>query len=108
MRLPESVLRSIVQLKLARLAAFLQENHEIQLIYEESVFAQIAECCLESGSGARNIDFLLQGSVLPALSYSLLSWLSQGENLQQVRLALNEQGEFICQFDEVTGEQEVT
>jgi type VI secretion system protein VasG len=107
MRLPESVLHSIVQLKLARLAAALQESHQLQLIYEESVFSQIAARCLESDSGARNIDFILQGSVLPALSYGLLSRLSQGETLQQVRLALNELGEFICQFDPATDEQEV-
>ncbi len=107
MRLPESVLRSIVQLKLARLAVSLQESQQIQLIYEERVFSQIAERCLDTESGARNIDFILQGSLLPALSYGVLSRLSQGEQPQQVRLALNEQGQFICQFDEATHEQVV-
>lgn len=99
MRLSEAILQDIVRLKLNKLATSLQENQKIQLTYEELLLTKIAERCLDADSGARNIDFIFQGKLLPALSYGILQHLSQGNELKRIHLSINAQAEIDPQFE---------
>src|SRR5690606_20684025 len=57
-------LRGIVGLKLRKLARRMQQNNRITLEVSEAVVGAITARCTEVDTGARNIDFILKGTVL--------------------------------------------
>jgi len=77
--LPREALRDIVILKLEQLVARVHGQHRIALRYGDDVVAHITELCTEVHSGARNIDHVTRGRLLPVLSHELLSHLAQGD-----------------------------
>jgi type VI secretion system protein VasG len=68
---PETM-RDIVVIKLGRLAHRLQQSQNLALVYEESVVDQIVSRCTEVETGARHIDHIMQGSLLPEISTRIL------------------------------------
>ncbi len=99
MILPENILREIVVLKLDKLAARMQETHKIRLTWDDEVTAQIAARCQEVETGARNIDHIMNGTVLPQLSREILAHMSDAVMPSAVHLGVGEDGEFIIRFD---------
>src|SRR4029450_5677216 len=67
----DEVMRGIVNLQLGRVAARLRENHGAEFGYDESVVTEIANRCKEVESGARNVDHILTGTLLPELPAAL-------------------------------------
>lgn len=92
--LSEQVLRSIVELKLEKLADRLQQNNRIQLEVDTEVVAAITQRCTEVEAGARNIDFILKGSVLPMLSDTLLQGMADDKKPSLIKLGLDATGGF--------------
>ena len=68
----------IVRLKTARLARSFRDNNGVELRFEESLVAHVAGQCESSEAGARNIDYLLQSRILPAISQTLIERLVEG------------------------------
>lgn len=95
--LPESVLHSIVELRLGKLAERLAQNNRIKLVVSKEVVGAIAQRCTEVETGARNIDFILKGSILPLLSNTLLLGMADDIKPTQIKLELGSMGEF-CAF----------
>ncbi|AJE04518.1 type VI secretion system ATPase TssH [Geobacter pickeringii] len=92
-------LEEIVTLKLGRVADRLRENSRTALRWSPAVTATIAARCTEVESGARAIDHILRGAVLPLLSRELLVRLGTGEAPEAVRLDMNGDGSFAVIFD---------
>lgn len=87
-------LASIVALKLAKLAKRLETGHKLAVTIDEAVHQQIADRCLEVETGARNIDFILQGTLLPLLSREILARAASGRPASSLVVGLDEAGEF--------------
>jgi type VI secretion system protein VasG len=87
-------LKTIVGLKLDRLAARLFETHKIKLTYSAAVADQLAARCLEVETGARNIDHLLNRTLLPQLSRKIVVGLGKHEMPSELHLELNADGLF--------------
>ena len=51
-------------------------------------------CCLEVETGARNIDQIMNGSILPLLSQEILQRMSEGDLPPTLTLDVNEDAEF--------------
>jgi type VI secretion system protein VasG len=96
--LDQSALGSIVTLKLDRIAQRLANNHRIQLKYNQDVVSQIASRCTEVETGARNVDFILNGTVMPKLSQEILAQMSGGAMPSAVQLGLASDGGFRIDF----------
>ena len=96
--LDQSALQGIVTLKLGKLAQRLAANHRIQLKYSDEVVSQIASRCTEVETGARNVDFILNGTVMPRLSQEILAQMSGGTLPQSVNLSLGPDGGFQIDF----------
>jgi type VI secretion system protein VasG len=92
--LSDDVLRQIIQLQLRRIDQRLSENHKASLSYEEAVIRAIAERCQEVESGARNIDHILTGTLLPEISRELLSRMAEGQATTSVHVGVDAQGLF--------------
>ncbi|MDD5206812.1 MAG: type VI secretion system ATPase TssH, partial [Desulfobacterales bacterium] len=96
--LPADAMKGIVRLKLAKLAKRLLENNRIKLAYSDGVGDQIASRCTEVETGARNIDYILAGNIMPQMSQQILSHMSTGGMPSEVHLDVGEEGAFKMEF----------
>ncbi|MBE2886435.1 type VI secretion system ATPase TssH [Geobacter anodireducens] len=90
---PDS-LEEIVNLKLGRVAERLRENSRTELAWTPAVTARLAARCSEVESGARAIDHILRGTLLPLLSREILARIGTGEELEAIRLDAAADGSF--------------
>jgi type VI secretion system protein VasG len=98
MTLASDILKDIVVLKLDKLVKRLAETHKMKLSYSQNVVEQIAARCTEVETGARNIDYIMTGSIMPRMSQEILSRMSEGEMPSEVHLGLDEDGSFKIDF----------
>ncbi len=84
--LPKDVLREIVELKLGSVARRLRESHRIATTFAPEVLDGLVARCTEAETGARNVDHVLRGTLMPALSRALLEKFTTGE--KPTRLAV--------------------
>ncbi|NLC35909.1 MAG: type VI secretion system ATPase TssH [Alcaligenaceae bacterium] len=96
--LRDDALRGIVKLKLDKLAARMRQNNKITLDIADEVIDTITARCTEVETGARNIDFILRGNVMPMLSNSLLANMAAGSHVSRARLHLDADGQFAATF----------
>ena len=95
------VLRDIVILKLDKLARRMLETHKLSFHYSDDVVEQIAARCTEVETGARNIDHIMNGTILPQISREILSRMSEMAIPPELHLSIGEDGGFSIAF---TGE----
>ena len=95
---PEAM-KKIVELKLSRLQQTLLDNNKMAMTYGQSVVDRIADRCTEVETGARNIEYILNGKVLPQLSRTILEHMAEGSMPSKVHLDVNEDGTFKMDFD---------
>jgi type VI secretion system protein VasG len=88
-------LKEIVVLKLGKIAGRLMESHRMFLEYDPAVVDQITQRCSEVETGARNIDHILQGTLLPKISTEILSRMGAGALPDRLKLGLGSDGDFI-------------
>ena len=96
--LPAEALGRITELKLQALARRLKENKGMTLDYRPEVPAQIVARCTETETGARNIEYILQGYVLPRLAQSILEHMSDAAMPEKINLGVAEDGSFTMDF----------
>ena len=92
--LSESVLRRIIEMNLGKIAARLKENHKAAFTYDPKVVDTIAARCKEVESGARNVDHILTGTLLPAVAAELLARQAEGRTVSTVRVGVGDNGQF--------------
>ena len=71
-------------------------THNIPLHVDDAVFQAIADRCKEVQSGARNVDHILRGTIMPLVSHELLSALSEEADLKALRLSVKPDGQLLC------------
>jgi type VI secretion system protein VasG len=98
--LKTDAIKRIVTLKLGRLVNRLWESHKMRLNTDEAVVDQIAARCTEVETGARNIDNILQGTLLPRISTEILERMSLGPLPGALTLGIGEDGAFTFTFSE--------
>jgi len=87
-------IKEIVALKLEKLATRMAESHKMKLTYSPEVVDHIAQRCTEVETGARNIDHIMNGTILPQMSREILARLSEGAMPSEVSLGMAEDGSF--------------
>jgi type VI secretion system protein VasG len=97
--LTDEVIRQIVQLQLKRISDRMKENHRASFSYDEAVVATIAGRCKEVESGARNVDHILTGTLLPEISREFLSRLADGKAVARAHVSVDVEGKFAYQID---------
>jgi type VI secretion system protein VasG len=96
--LAPEIMKEIVSLKLDKLAARVAETHKMKFTYSPEVVDQIASRCTEVETGARNIDYIMSGTILPQMSREILARMSDAAMPSEVRLGLAEDGGFEVEF----------
>jgi type VI secretion system protein VasG len=96
--LPKDALRGIVDLKLKKVIQRMLANNKIALEITTGAREAITARCTEVETGARNIDFILKGTVLPLLSNSLLESMAKNTNPERAVLDVDAAGDFVATF----------
>ncbi len=91
-------MKGIVSLKLDRLGKRLESSHKMGFTYDDAIVDQISERCTEVETGARNIDHIINGTLLPRISTSILEQLSDEAMPDVLHLSLDENGDFELAF----------
>jgi len=90
----DDVLAEIIELKLERIRARIADNHRAVFAWDESLVDAIHARCTEVDSGARNVDHILNGTLLPELAQHVLGRIAQGEAISRIDVRALESGEF--------------
>ncbi|TVQ55907.1 MAG: type VI secretion system ATPase TssH [Phycisphaerales bacterium] len=90
--LTDDVMRQIVELQLGRVARRIHEHYRATFSYAPELVEQIAERCREVQTGARNVDHILTGTLLPELSAEFLARMAEGKAIQSAHVTLDAQG----------------
>ncbi|TIH15878.1 type VI secretion system ATPase TssH [Marinifilum sp. JC120] len=91
-------MKMITKLKLGKLEKMLLANNKMKLSYGDEVVDQIAARCTEVETGARNIEYILNGNVLPKMSKEILLHMTEGGMPAAVHLGVDEDGSFTMEF----------
>ncbi|WP_319762564.1 type VI secretion system ATPase TssH [Maridesulfovibrio sp.] len=91
-------MKMITRLKLGKLEKMLLANNKMKLTYDADVVDQIAARCTEVETGARNIEYILNGNVLPKMSKEILMHMTGGGMPAAVHLGVDEDGSFSMEF----------
>jgi type VI secretion system protein VasG len=96
--LPDEIMQRIVELQLGRVRRRVAEHFRATLDYTPTVVKQIVSRCTEVESGARNVDRILSGTILPELSAEFLSRMSAGQMVAGVRIDVGDAGRFVYEL----------
>jgi len=92
--LADDDLARIIRLKLARIQKRVAENHKAEFVFDSSLVEAVLARCTEVDSGARNVDNLLNGSLLPEVSGAVLTRMAQGGAIARIKVSATKQGQF--------------
>jgi type VI secretion system protein VasG len=97
--LDDAMLKSITKLQLKRIADRFKENHRAEFSYDEALLTTITGRCKEVESGARNVDHILTGTLLPQLAGEVLSRLADGKPVTRAHVTASDKGEFVYKVE---------
>jgi type VI secretion system protein VasG len=90
----DDVLAEIIELKLQRIRKRIEANHKAVFSWDESLIDAVLARCTEVDSGARNVDHILNGTLLPQVAQEVLERIADGERIASIAVRANESGEF--------------
>ena len=91
-------LKSIIRMKLDKVGARLKANQGIAFKYTDKVVDQIMARCTEVESGARAIDHIINGGLLPLLATRILEQIGSEAGFSAIDLDMDAKGEFLPKF----------
>ena len=75
--LHDDLLVRIIEHKIAKITARIEKQYETRVTYSEDLIELILSRCTEVDSGARNVDNILNSTILPALATEILVALAE-------------------------------
>ena len=92
------VLAGIVRIKLAKVGKRLKQNQKLDFVYDDAVIETVTRRCTDVESGARNIDHIVNGSLLPQMSTEVLQNIGEDSEYSKLCLSVAEDGSFVTTF----------
>jgi type VI secretion system protein VasG len=96
--LTDDALRQIIHLQLRRIGDRIRQNHRATFTYDEPLVATIAGRCKEVESGARNVEHILTGTLLPEISREVLGRMAEAKPIEHVHVTANGEGKLVYQL----------
>ena len=91
--LTTDVMQRIVKAKLAKLEKLIAERYKATVTVAENILKHIEQQCEADTNGARLVDAILEGQLLPPLSLALLQRIARGEKMSNITINF-EEGEY--------------
>ena len=93
------VLKDITELKLNKVRKRLRSSQDMELVYHPDVIQTIADRCKEVETGARNIDHIINRTLLPEMSTSILEMMTDDTpQPTKLEVGVGEDGNFTYNF----------
>lgn len=92
--LGEEVLQEITKIQLGKVADRITDSYKIKCKFNKSVISSIVSRCNEVDSGARNIQKIINQSLLPELSEHFLNAMIEGREIEDLKISAKD-GKFI-------------
>jgi type VI secretion system protein VasG len=92
--LREEVLKGIIKLKLGAIGDRFKTNHKATFEYTPAVVETVVARCTDVDSGARNVDHILTGTLLPKLSQEVLVRMADGKPVKHVKVGVGPDSQF--------------
>ena len=90
----DEVLVGIIELKLGRIRDRIAANHKAEFTWDEKLVEAVLARCTEVDSGARNVDHILNGSLLPEIAEVVLGRMAEGAGVERIKLSAGKNCEF--------------
>jgi type VI secretion system protein VasG len=90
----DPVLEQIIQLKLSRIAQRVATNHKALFEFDAKLVKAVLARCTEVDSGARNVDHILNGTLLPEIAGEVLSRMAGGGAMAKIKVSAAKNGDF--------------
>lgn len=90
----DDALAHIIGLKLARIARRVQATHRAVFEWDDALVEAVLARCTEVDTGARNVDHILNGALLPEIAEQVLGRMAQGEAIAKIRVGAGKNGDF--------------
>jgi len=88
------VLAQIIVLKLDRIAQRIRDHHHAEFSYDQALVYAVLARCTEVDSGARNVDHILNGALLPEIAEAVLARMAQEEAITRIKATAGSKGQF--------------
>ncbi len=90
----DDVLARIIKLKLEKIRRRIDDNHKAAFSYDEALVNAVLARCTEVDSGARNVDTILNGSLLPEIADTVLARMAEGGAIARIKVSATKAGKF--------------
>lgn len=90
----DDVLEKIIRLKLNRIAQRVGTNHKAIFEYDSKLVDAVLARCTEVDSGARNVDHILGGTLLPQIADEVLARMADGNKIERIKVSSAKNGDF--------------
>jgi type VI secretion system protein VasG len=90
----DEALERIIRLKLDRIARRVQLNHQARFDYDSKLVEAVLARCTEVDSGARNVDHILNGTLLPEIALQVLQRMADGQGVSRIKASAAKSGDF--------------
>jgi type VI secretion system protein VasG len=88
----------IVRIKLNSLGKRIQQSQQMRFEYDDAVVNQIVQRCTEVETGARNIDYIINRTLLPQISTEILRAIGEEKPANSLKVSIDGAGAFAYQF----------
>jgi type VI secretion system protein VasG len=90
----DETLARIIRLKLERIRRRIDDNHQARFDYDDALVNAVLARCTEVDSGARNVDTILNGTLLPEIADSVLARMAEGGAIARIKVSATKAGKF--------------
>jgi type VI secretion system protein VasG len=90
----DDVLANIIRLKLDRIRQRVLDNHQARFLYDDALVEAVLARCTEVDSGARNVDTILNGTLLPEIADNVLARMAEGGAIARIKVSATKAGKF--------------
>lgn len=90
----DDVLARIIELKLGRIRDRVASNHKAAFGWDGGLVDAVLARCTEVDSGARNVDHILNGTLLPEIAETVLASMAEGGKIDQIKVGAGKNGAF--------------
>ncbi len=90
----DDVLVQIITLKLGRIRDRVIANHKATFSWDDRLVEAVLARCTEVDSGARNVDHILNGTLLPEIAESVLAAMAEGNRINAIKVTAGKKGDF--------------
>ena len=90
----DEALERIIRLKLERIVQRVQARHQARFEYDGKLVEAVLARCTEVDSGARNVDHILTGTLLPEIALQVLQRMAEGESVSRIKVSTARNGDF--------------